>query len=174
MANKGREFEKEVAKITRQKMGKGQRDNKSGANWFRKADIITPNLPLFIEAKDHATLKMKEWYRQAREGASPTETPVVVYRQDGDVMAAIKYEDLLDLFVQIADQSAEINQLRKPMTVEIPQDPYQVPRKPVVPEGYKGEVSICGNGHLSDKNGYCQQRDCKYSRTYRKPKAKKI
>ena len=51
-----------------------------------------------IEVKRHETTKPWEWYEQAKEAASPTETPVVAFRRSRSPwMALLSLEDLLGL-----------------------------------------------------------------------------
>lgn len=49
-----------------------------------------------IEVKRQENTKPWEWYEQCKEAASPTETPVVVFRRSrSDWMALLSFEDLL-------------------------------------------------------------------------------
>lgn len=51
-----------------------------------------------IEVKRQETTKPWEWYEQCKEAASPTETPVVVFRRShSDWMALLSFEDLLGI-----------------------------------------------------------------------------
>lgn len=113
--DKGKAFEQKVAAMVRRKAdGGAKRDSRSGANWHRRSDIFT-NLPLHIEVKDHETLKPKEWFREASSAASFNQTPVVVFHSDEEVMAMLRFDDLLNLFVEIADLKAEVEDLSKPV-----------------------------------------------------------
>jgi len=67
-SERGRDFELKVRNITKRilKIELG-RDPQSGSG-IRKADIrprFLTELPLFIECKDHETIKPKEWWRDA-------------------------------------------------------------------------------------------------------------
>jgi hypothetical protein len=174
---RGKAFEQIVAGMIRRKLdATAKRDTRSGANWHRRSDISTA-LPLHLELKDHATLKPKEWYRQASGAASMGQTPIVVFRSDEEVMAMLRFDDVLDLFVEIADLKAELKDLREPGHVTI-----QPPKIAKTAEEAAEQVRriakdyderLCPSGHLADDYGKCQVKDCKFRRGYVAPKAKK-
>lgn len=178
---KGKAFEQVVAGMIRHKLdATAKRDTRSGSNWHRRSDIATV-LPIHIEAKDHATLKPKEWYRQASGAASMGQTPIVAFRSDEEVMALLRFDDVLNLFVEIADLKAELKDLRQPAHVTY--DASKIPKTAAeVAEQMAGQVNriaqsyderICAAGHLADDYGKCQVKDCKFRRGYVPPKAKK-
>jgi hypothetical protein len=195
-SDRGKDFENIVAKLIRLKIDKHALRNKgSHANWQRRSDVYS-NLPLHLECKDQETLKPKEWFRQAEEAAFG-KIPSVVFRMDNDVMAMIRFDDLLNLFVEIADQKLEIEDLRKPvervsfntMGGEVrllvkdgkPEyEPLQVDdtrfrNLPKFTDGtLKREVKFCKNGHIcTPGKTSCMTKGCPFSSTYIKPKAKK-
>lgn len=175
--DRGRQFEDKIARLTRAKVDKSARRNAgSHSNWHRRSDIFT-SLPLHIEAKDHETIKIKEWFRQADDAASFGETPVVVFHDDENIMAVLKYDDLLNFMVEIADLKAEVEDLQKP-SIELPElrprlittkeDAAIVARQ--LGESVAKTTSKCRAGHIADQYGFCMQTKCKYSRGYRPPK----
>lgn len=51
-----------------------------------------------LEVKRQETTKPWEWFEQVKEAASPTETPVVVFRRSrSEWMALLTFEDLLGI-----------------------------------------------------------------------------
>lgn len=182
--DKGKAFEQKVAAMVRRKAdGAAKRDSRSGANWHRRSDIFT-NLPLHIEAKDHDTLKPKEWFREASSAASFNQTPVVVFHSDEEVMAMLRFDDLLNLFVEIADLKAEVEDLSTrtdneiygevlkrnseamlagqgiaKTAEEVKQQIEQLPPRPI--------KRTCPEGHFVDEYGKCIFKGCKFSRGYK-------
>ncbi len=196
--DKGKAFEQKVAAMVRRKAdGTAKRDSRSGANWHRRSDIFT-NLPLHIEVKDHETLRPKDWFREASSAASFNQTPVVVFHSDEEVMAMLRFDDLLNLFVEIADLKAEVEDLSKPTqgddfdinfgvadAIEIGRTQLKVNdgqlggEFPKTADEVKKQVEqlpprpvkrTCPEGHFVDEYGKCIFKGCKYSRGY---KAKK-
>jgi hypothetical protein len=45
--------------------------------------------------------------------------------------------------------------------------------QPVIKKKLAESVKIDANGHITDQFGYCNQKGCKFSRGYKKPKEKK-
>lgn len=177
-SKRGRHLEQEVAGIIRRKTkDKAVRDTRSGANWHRRSDIHT-SLPIHIEAKDHATVKIKEWFRQAKGSAAALHIPVVAFRADEHILATLEFGKLIDLYVEIADLEAEIEFLRQP-TIGDAQDGKVTAVSAGQPKIRKqidvrlAEIGECRNGHLTDENGYCMSSGCQYARGYRAPKQKK-
>lgn len=181
-SDRGRNFELKVARILRSKLGaKVTRDSRSGAG-TNKSDISDyyQQIPLHMELKDQETIKPKEWFRQASDAASFTQSPTVVFNADEEVLAIIRFSDLVNFLVEIADQKAEIDDLRAPLPITQPAmvpskaadpilDKLEEPIKKVIQRGAK----TCRAGHIADEWGYCQQLSCKYSRGYKPPKAKR-
>lgn len=190
-SERGKDFEQLVAKMIRSKLAaKVMRDRRSGAG-NNKSDISDyyGQIPLSIECKDQDTVKIKEWFTQADQASSFNQVPTVVFHADSEILATLRFSDLLNFLVEIADQKAEIDDLREPVriTTNVTSLPIQLGRKDSMEinvEHKNGERIIqivgpgadrqyCKNGHIADDYGYCMQLSCKYSRGYRKPKAKK-
>lgn len=187
-SDRGKKFELKVAALIRRKLGaRVMRDRRSGAG-INRSDMSDyyNDIPLHIEVKDQQTVKIKEWYEQACAASSFARTPVVVYHDDDLIMCALEFSNLLNFILEIADQKAEIDDLRTPTFTQ--------PAKPTgltVDDAINGRVAsvkagvavpavndvpktvYCREGHLADEYGYCMQLSCKYSRGYRKPKSKK-
>jgi hypothetical protein len=182
--DRGRNTEREVAGILRKKLGaRVERDKRSGAGTM-KADIrdYYQELPVFIECKDQETIKIKEWMRQASEGASVGQPPTVVFRMDEDgLMACLPFSDLVNFFVELADLRAEIDDLRKPIVMVSTHKPMSDKTKAalvevgrVVDKQILRGAKTCPNGHIiMDSSTLCLSKGCKYSRGYRPPKGKK-
>lgn len=182
--DKGRAFEMKVAKMIRRKSGdKGAMRNKgSHANWNRRSDVFT-NLPIHVEAKHHSNIRIKEWIEQAEAAKSFNETAVVAFDVEGEVMACLKFDELLNLFRQIADQQLEIEDLRAP--VEMPAEPIIRKRVSATQAREEAEklakaatarktaaepMKMCKNGHIVTTGGKCMWKGCKYGIAAGKPK----
>lgn len=177
-SDKGKGFEQLVAKMIRSKLAaKVMRDRRSGAG-NNKSDISDyyGQIPLSIECKDQDTVKIKEWFTQAVQASSFNQVPTVVFHADAEILATLRFSDLLNFLVEIADQKAEIDDLRVPTMADYLQ-PTAKAIDPHLASAIKQKIvagfSTCRNGHLADMYGYCQQLSCPYSRGYKKPKAKK-
>lgn len=183
--DKGKTFEMKVAKMLRAKGDVGASRNKgSHANWNRRSDVFS-NLPIHLECKAHETLKPREWYQQARSAASFNQTPIVTFPMDENVMALLELNAVLDLYAEISDLKLEVEDLRKPINNVQVSKPIIIKDLPTAKEAVKnmteaitttgGRVSrlTCRGGHIADDYGYCMQKDCKYRRGYKPPKAKK-
>jgi Holliday junction resolvase len=115
-SKRGKSFEQDVAAILRKKLGaRVTRDRRSGAGTNR-ADISDyhQDLPFHIECKDHETIKIKDWMRQAISAASFSQVPTLVFRMDEEIIAAVRFSDLVNLALEIADLRAENTDLRSP------------------------------------------------------------
>lgn len=177
--DRGRNFENKVRKIMSQKLQlEIKRDKQSGAG-IHKQDIRDRynELPLFIECKDHETIKPKAWYREADAKSNYGQAAVVVFPDDEEVLCVMRFTDLLNLVREMMDWKQTADDLREPV------DTTFVPKKSPLENLHELNESIekkkaggakeCRNGHISDEYGYCTQLDCKYSRGYRAPKVKK-
>lgn len=191
-SQRGKLFELKVARILRSKLGaRVQRDSRSGAG-INKSDISDyyMEIPMHLELKDQETVKPKEWFRQADAAASFNQAPVVVFNADEEVLSIIRFSDLVNFVREIADQKAEIDDLRAPIPLQpAPVDPRLLaeaqlataPKPVVLPPDTTLAVNkkkaqgviTCREGHIADQWGYCQQLKCKYSRGYKPPKAKR-
>ncbi len=189
-SKRGKDFELLVASLIRRKIDKhAQRNKGSHANWHRRSDVYT-ELPIHLECKDHESIRIKEWFTQAADSCMG-KIPVVAWQMEQEVLATLRFDDLLNLFVEIADMKEEIKDLKKPIAgiekkiVEIhgpfgdstilSDDPEGLAAKvrPVFTDGtLKREVKICKNGHICvPGRENCQTKGCQYSSTYIKPKA---
>ena len=179
--NKGKQYELHISKLIRRKADKGSMRNRSShTGGTRRADIFT-DLPIHVEAKHHETVRIKEWMEQAEAASNFGQTAVVAFRIDEHDYACLNFNDLLDLFVQIADQQLEIEDLRAPIENLQTVPPVIVKSSEDVAEAIKPMVEkkkaiksySCRAGHISDEYGYCMQKGCKYTRGYKPPKKAK-
>ena len=179
-SQKGKRLELEVAGVLRKKLGaRVARDKQSGAG-VNKQDIrdYYQDVPFSIECKDHQTFKVKEWMRQAIEAASFNQVPTLVFRSDDEVLACIRFADLVNLAVEIRDLQAQLSDLRAPVVTVHAYDtePNTLARlvdvgKAVAKATLRGSRTD-PHGHITDDFGYCSQKGCKYSRGYKPPKEK--
>jgi hypothetical protein len=120
-STKGRSLELDVAKAIRGKLGvQVTRDKRSGAGDWNKADLQDwyRELPLHVEIKNQATVKIKEWYRQAKGGASVGQAPTVVFAVDELLLATLSLNDLLDLVAEVKQLRSKVAELEQPTPVE--------------------------------------------------------
>lgn len=181
--DKGRDFEREVASVIRRKIDPtAKRDSKSGALDHRKSDIFT-ELPISIECKDHETIKVREFFRQAKAGARMGEMPAAVFPIDNQITALVPFEDLINLFVEIRDLQSEVDMLREPVTSDgvvqsdsagekIEGDIAMQIQKATAHKVAQG-VKTCGNGHIISSGRQCLWKGCKYSSSFNAKKAAK-
>jgi len=193
-SQKGRAFELLVAKMIRSKLNaRVSRDSRSGAG-FNKADMsdFYNEIPLHIECKDQETVKIKEWFQQAADSATTFHAPTVVFHTESEILATLRFTDVLNLLVEIADLKAELADLRLPAVA--PTQPeiigeQQAANRRIIKEAKKNPVTYgsarpanervknqpqyCRAGHIADQFGYCEQKDCKFRRGYKPPKGKK-
>lgn len=166
-SDKGKSLEKYVAKTLRKKLGaRVQRDGRSGAGSHQKMDVIDyyQDTPFDIEVKNHKTISIKEWMRQAKAGSSPSRIPTVVFNADGDVLACVPFEALVDLV-------AESNQLRD--EIEVLRTPIEKSVAKAVEKKSSTGASTCRNGHLvSPGSTRCLMKGCPYSSSYKPKKSK--
>lgn len=186
-SKRGKDFELEIAKILQKKLGaRVVRDGRSGAGSHQKMDIQNyyADIPLAIECKDHETLKVKEWMRQTKNGASAGQVPTLAFRMDDEAYAALPFEALVNLLVEIKDLQAALDDLRNPAPVARTAAQRRKIKAlsaakeaeaivaPVVQKKRSSGAGACPNGHLTDSYGYCQDKHCKYRRGYMPPKGK--
>lgn len=181
--DKGKDYELHIAKLVRKKADKGSMRNRgSHTSSTQDADVYT-TLPIHIEAKHHENVRIKDWMEQAEAASNFHETAVVAFRIDDKDYAALNFEDLLNLFVQIAQQQAEIDDLRSPVEhiVVKPAKAAEIDRHEAVALSQQAiakkksqpAIKYDKNGHIVDEYGYCMQKGCKYNRNYRPPKVKR-
>ena len=131
-----------------------------------------------MEIKDQETIKLKEWMRQTIGNASYSRIATLVLRMDEEIIAAVKFEDLLNMAVELRDARAELADLRRPDNPVTPLDARGAELAgnasigKVVSRAVERGSGTCRNGHLADTWGYCLQLGCKFSRSYRPPKSK--
>lgn len=117
-SDKGKGLEREVAKILQKKLGaRVARDKRSGAGSHQKMDLTDyyQDTPLDIECKNHKTIKIKEWWRQVVAGASFSRIPTVVFQADEEILATVRFTDLVDLIAENHQGRKEIKKLREPV-----------------------------------------------------------
>lgn len=142
---RGLDFERRIEKVTRRLLRLDiKRDRQSGAG-LNKADIRDRyrQMPIFIECKDQATLKLKEWWREANGKAVVGQSAVVVFPLETEDLAVIRYSDLLQLIREGMDWRESLERSRKTN---------------------KGQ---CPNGHLL-VGEYCLWKGCQYGRGARR------
>ena len=168
-SEKGKQLENYVAKLLRKKLGaRVERDKRSGAGSHQKMDISNfyGDIPLSIEVKNHKTIAIREWWKQAKSGSSIREIPTVVFQADDDVLAVLKFDDLVNFISEIQTDEAMITMLRKPIEVSGLD-------RAVASTAEKGMKS-CRNSHLlSEGMTQCFSKGCPYSAGYRAKKVKK-
>lgn len=171
-SEKGKSLEDYIAKTLRKKLGaRVERDKRSGAGSHRKMDISDyyQDTPFDIEAKNHKTIAVKEWMRQAKAGSSFGRIPTVVFTADDDVLACLPFDDLVDLAAEIRQLRAEVTDLRTPIVLT----PQQAVDKVSAIKRSNG-VSACPNGHLvAPGTKKCLDKHCKFSSSYNAKRAAK-
>lgn len=96
---KGRDFELSIAKDLRSSGldSKASRMPRSGSIETLEEDIIT-QLPIHIEAKNHAKWSIHEWYEQALKGCKSLKIPIVVAKRERDqAYAFLSWKDFIYL-----------------------------------------------------------------------------
>ena len=181
--DKGKAYELHISKLIRRKADKGSMRNRSShTNGSYRSDVFT-NLPIHVEAKHHENVTIKKWMEQAEAAAASNETAVVAFRIDDHDYACLNFNDLLDLFMEIAQKQAEIDDLRAPVD-SIPMKPAKaaeiarheataLSQKALAKKKEQPAIKYDKNGHIVDEYGYCMQKGCKYNRNYRPPKVKR-
>lgn len=168
-SEKGKNLENDVAKLLHKKLGaQVSRDKRSGAGSHQKMDIADwfKDVPLDIEVKNHKIIKLPEWMRQAKAGASVGQIPTVVFALDGEMMAALQFPAVVDMMAEIKQLRAEVASLRAPV---VPAGLPEVAADKVA----RGALS-CRNGHLLSPGATkCLAKGCVYSSSYKAKKEKK-
>lgn len=117
-SEKGVKLEKYVAKLLQKNLGaRVSRDKRSGAGSHQKMDLndFYQDTPLDIECKNQKTIKIKEWWRQTISGSSFSRIPTLVFQADDEVLATIRFSDLVDLIAETQQHKVEIKKLRAPI-----------------------------------------------------------
>lgn len=106
---KGRDFEKAVAERVAEWLGVPVEEVSGARSGKKECDIQLSTIahhlfPYHIEAKNHKSLSVPDWLRQASSDAAlstrkPTPEPVVVFKQhgDGEKWAIIRFEVFMEL-----------------------------------------------------------------------------
>lgn len=85
---------------------KARRDGASGAGNREKGDIITSMMVLGqnvgIEAKNHKTIHIPEWWRQTKKLESLGREPVLAFKQYGEPMGETKVVIYLETFLRLS------------------------------------------------------------------------
>lgn len=178
--DRGKAFELKVQKLTSKILHlETKRDSRSGAG-LHKQDIRDRYdlLPVFIECKDHETIKPKAWWREADAKSSFGQAPIVVFPDEEEVLCVMRYTDLLQFIKEIADWKETAEDYRTAPALDYKPAPVNVKKaadnlKPVVETKISRGAKVCKNGHIVDDYGYCMQKGCPYSRGYVKKKVKK-
>jgi hypothetical protein len=117
-SDKGKALENEVAKLLKKKLGaRVSRDKRSGAGSHQKMDLndYFQDTPLDIECKNHAVIKIREWWKQTISGASISRIPTLVFQADNEVLATLRFSDLVDLVAETQQHRVEIKRLKEPV-----------------------------------------------------------
>jgi hypothetical protein len=117
-SDKGKDLEKQVAKMLQKKLGaRVSRDKRSGAGSHQKMDLTDyfQDTPLDIECKNHATIKIREWWKQTIAGASFSRIPTLVFQADNEVLATLRFSDLVDIVAETQQHRVEIKRLKEPV-----------------------------------------------------------
>lgn len=162
-SERGRNFEERIAKTIRKILKIDiKRDGRSGAG-VNKSDLMDWYLafPFHVELKDHESISVKEWYRQAKQHGTAQRPAAMFFAMGEDNLAVLSVEELLHLIKRTWDLETEIAELRKPVN-----------RFETNEEGQTVDVSAseCRNGHIIASGGKCLQPDCPFSHGYRPPK----
>jgi len=174
-SDKGKSLENEVAKLLQKKLGaRVSRDKRSGAGSHQKMDLsdFYQDTPLDIECKNHKTIKIKEWWRQALSGASFSRIPTVVFRTDDEVLATLRFSDLVDLIAETQQHRVEIKKLRAPIikvsTGEV------VDPEHIMPSASRSSWSECRGGNIVSPGATkCLVKGCQYCSNKKVKKEKK-
>ena len=174
-SEKGKSLETYIAKVLQKKLGaRVKRDGKSGAGTHQKMDISDyfQDTPLDIEAKNHATIKLREWWRQTIAGASFRRVPSLVLQMDDEVLVTLRFTDLVDFLAEIQQGKAEITDLRRPIAVPKPMQ-NEIDQLSTTRASSAG-LSLCRNGHIiSPGSTKCLAKGCQFSFGYKPKKVKK-
>jgi Holliday junction resolvase len=177
-SEKGRSLENYIAKTLQKKLGaRVKRDGKSGAGSHQKMDISDyyRDTPLDIEAKNHKTIKLGEFWDQTVAGASMGRIPTLVVQLKDEPLAVLRFEDLVNFLVEIKDANATIADLRRPMNSLQVSEPILVKIDSAMAKKLKkAGFSACRNGHIiAEGQSHCLAKGCPYSAGYKAKKIKK-
>lgn len=166
---KGKTLENYIAKTLQKKLGaRVKRDGKSGGGSHQKMDISDyyQDTPLDIEAKNHKTIKLGEFWDQTVSGSSMGRIPTLVVQLKDEQLAVLRFEDLVNFLAEIQEAKATIADLRRPLVSE--------ENKVLTIDISNKAIRSCRNGHLIGLGQtHCLAKGCPYSAGYRAKKIKK-
>lgn len=171
-SEKGVWLENYIVTVLKQKLGaRVQRDSRSGAGSHHKTDIkdYFQDTPLDIEAKNQAVIQIKKWFAQARGNASMGRMPTVIFKQDEEVLACLRFTDLADLLAIAQENAAEVKRLHEPVqvlpgVVTLSGKPVAVPSSGII---------VCRGGFIvSPGSKKCLQKGCSFCSNKKVKKAK--
>ncbi|NQD41440.1 putative PDDEXK endonuclease [Glutamicibacter halophytocola] len=173
-SEKGVKLEKQVAKLLQKKLGaRVARDKRSGAGSHQKMDVsdFYQDTPLDIECKNHKTIKIKEWWRQAKAGSSFSRIPTVVFQADDEVLATVRFSDLVDLVAETQQSRKQIKKLTAPVVKTasgVVVDPAHLK-----PSKARSAWTECRGGNIvSPGETKCLVKNCSYCSNKKAKKAK--
>jgi hypothetical protein len=174
-SEKGKSLENEVAKILKQKLGaRVSRDKRSGAGTHQKMDLndYFQDTPLDIECKNHTKISIREWWRQTIAGASFSRVPTLVFQADNEVLATLRFNDLVDLIAETKQNRVEIRRLKEPVIMT---GAGEVVKPADIKAGpSRNEWSECRGGNMvSPGEKKCLVKTCTYCSNKKVKKDKK-
>ena len=112
-SDKGKSLETRIAKAVRRIGFPASRNARSGAGELYKADIDSPGFAWSIEAKNQATIKVREWWEQTVSATPIYKNPMLVVALDEyHELAIVRLEDILNLIKTNLDDTETIKELR--------------------------------------------------------------
>jgi len=148
-SEKGRSLEDSVTSILKKKLGaRVQRDGKSGAGSHQKMDIkdYFGDTRLAVECKNQAVIAIKKWFKQAAAGAPMRTIPTVVFKADDEVLATLRFADLVDLLAEAQQDQAQIKHLLEPIVKTAEGAPVDV--SGLKPSASRSSWSECRGGNI--------------------------
>lgn len=174
-SEKGVSLESRVAKLLQKKLGaRVTRDKRSGAGSHQKMDLndYFQDTPLDIECKNHKVIKIREWWKQTTSGASYNRMPALVFQADDEVLATVRFSDLVDLIAEARQNQTEIKRLKEPVLMTaagVVVDPAHIK-----PGTSRLTWSECrGKNMVSPGEKKCLVKSCQYCSNKKVKKAKK-
>lgn len=195
-SERGKSYEIKIQKLTARALKiEVKRDPRSGGGTWHKEDIRDRygELPISVEIKNQATIKLKEWWKNARDKASVGQAPIVVFPADTEDLCIMRYSDLLNIVKEMFDYRETAEALTSPRTPDSTyvtgelEGEFSEGMKEAVDRAWPGVIKTptearakvatlparkyCPAGHaVPEGRGKCLQKGCQYSATYRKPK----
>ncbi|WIE74519.1 hypothetical protein [Curtobacterium sp. MCSS17_007] len=179
-SEKGKSLENYIAKTLQKKLGaRVKRDGKSGAGSHQKMDISDyfRDTPFDIEAKNHKTIKLGEFWGQTVAGASMGRVPLLVVQLKDEPLAVLRFDDLVNIVAELKEANETIADLRRPMSHDIPRTREEVLEQietVFAPAKKDDDTKTCRNGHMiAPGQTRCLAKGCQYSFGYKAKKIKK-